>query len=62
VARGIITATKWARASARAARGIATVTNRARAQAARGMVIATRVMSNEEDDGKGGATLTLQEV
>ncbi len=50
-ARGIITATKWARA--RAARWMATATKRARAMAARGMATATRLAGDKKGDGNG---------
>ncbi len=55
MARGIITATKRARARARAARWMATATKRARAMVARGMAMATsRVVGNKREGGGGG--------
>jgi hypothetical protein len=54
-ARGIITATKRARARARAARWMAMAGKRARATVARGMAMATsRVAGDERQGGDGG--------
>jgi hypothetical protein len=50
----MITATKRARARARAARWMATATKRARAVAARGMAMATSRVAGDEREGEAG--------